>query len=332
MLRRAMRYCIQSRILENDVKLFLAPMEGVVDWVMRDTLTHIGGIDQCVTEFLRVTRYLHPNSVFYKNCPELRMGSRTRAGTPVFIQLLGGEAEPLAVNAKRAADLGALGIDLNFGCPAKTVNRHDGGATLLKFPNRIFDIVKTVRAAVPTATPVTVKIRLGFDDRSACLENAKAAEEGGAEWLTVHCRTKTDGYRPPAYWPWIPKLREIVKIPVVANGEIWTPQDFLRCKEITGADQFMIGRGALSNPFIFRQIKARAPELRADWGTLQKILPGFFSASEDHINVHFAVGRTKQWLRALALKNLEVKPVFDEMKILTVPSEFRKRLLQVCGH
>ena len=316
--------------MQKNYKLFLAPMEGVVDWVMRDTLTQIGGVDQCVTEFLRVTKYLHPNSVFFKNCPELRMGSRTRAGTPVFVQLLGGEVEPLALNAKRAADLGALGIDLNFGCPAKTVNRHDGGATLLKFPNRVFNIVQAVRSAVPRHLPVTVKIRLGFDDPSCCFENAQAAAEGGAEWLVVHCRTKTDGYKPPAYWEWIPRLMEKVTIPIVANGEIWTVEDFLRCEQVTGATQFMIGRGAMSNPFLFKQIKAIEQTQVANWETMRKIIPGFFAASEDHINDHFAVGRTKQWLRALALKNDEIKPVFDEMKILKKPQEFREKLFRVC--
>lgn len=316
--------------MQKNYKLFLAPMEGVVDWVMRDTLTQIGGVDQCVTEFLRVTKYLHPNSVFYKNCPELRMGSRTRSGIPVFVQLLGGEVEPLALNAKRAADLGALGVDLNFGCPAKTVNRHDGGATLLKFPHRIFNIVKAVRESVPRHVPVTVKIRLGFDDPNCCFENAKAAAEAGAEWLVVHCRTKTDGYKPPAYWEWIPRLQEQVKIPVVANGEIWNVEDFLRCEQMTGAKQFMIGRGAMSNPFLFKQIKSIEHTQSADWATMRKIIPGFFIASEDHINDHFAVGRTKQWLRALALKNAEIKPVFDEMKILKQPKEFREKLFQVC--
>ena len=201
-------------------------MEGVTDWVMRDLLTSIGGIDHCVTEFLRVTNQLHPFSVFEKNCPELKTGSKTRAGTPVFIQLLGGQPGPLAANAVRAAELGALGIDLNFGCPAKTVNRHDGGAILLKSSERIYSIVKAVRAAVPAEIPVTAKIRLGFDDPSACLENAKAIEEAGAAWLTVHCRTKTDGYKPPAFWEWISRIQEKTNIRLVTNGEIWTPTDF----------------------------------------------------------------------------------------------------------
>src|SRR5690606_8342958 len=127
-------------------KLHLAPMEGVVDWVMRDFLTQIGGIDHCVTEFIRIIDQVYPDHVFYKYCPELKTDSKTLAGTPVFVQLLGGQPMPLAENAVKAVSLGAAGIDLNFGCPAKTVNRHDGGATLLQFPNRIYDIIKTVRS------------------------------------------------------------------------------------------------------------------------------------------------------------------------------------------
>ena len=314
-------------------RLLLAPMEGVVDWVMRDTLSQIGGIDQFVTEFLRVTDKLHPESVFYRNCPELRTGSRTRHGIPVFVQLLGGQAEPLAMNARRAVKLGALGVDLNFGCPAKTVNRHDGGASLLKSCDRIHAIVKTVRDAVPSSTPVTAKIRLGFEDRSACIENAQAIEEAGATWLTVHCRSKTDGYKPPAYWDWIPRIREVIKIPIIANGDIWSVEDFERCREVTGCNQFMIGRGAMSNPYIFRQLRQSETKTSIsahDWQNTKNLLPGFFQASTAHINDYFAVSRTKQWLKALSLKSPEAKEVFDQIKILRKPTEFRSQLEIFC--
>lgn len=315
------------------MKLFLAPMEGVVDWVMRDTLTRIGGIDQCVTEFLRVTNRLHPESVFYKNCPELKTNSETRWGTPVFLQLLGGQAEPLALNAERAAKLGAKGIDLNFGCPAKTVNRHDGGASLLKSCDRIYDIVKTVRDAVPASTPVTAKIRLGFDDPSHCLDIAQAVEEANATWLTVHCRTKTDGYKPPAHWEWIPKIKERVKIKIIANGEIWNVDDFHRCVEVTQCEDYMIGRGVMSNPFIFKQIQHSLKKETVEemsWEKAKSLLPQFFEASTLYINNHFAVSRSKQWLRALSLKNPEAKPVFEQLKVLKDPVEFQTQLEKIC--
>ncbi|AHZ86520.1 tRNA-dihydrouridine synthase family protein [Bdellovibrio bacteriovorus] len=316
------------------MKLFLAPMEGVVDWVMRDTLTRLGGIDQCVTEFLRVTDRLHPESVFYKNCPELKTGSRTRWGTPVFVQLLGGQAEPLALNAQRAVKLGALGVDLNFGCPAKTVNRHDGGASLLKSCDRVFNIVDTVRKAVPADVPVTAKIRLGFDDPTKCLEIAQAVEEANATWLTVHCRTKTDGYKPPAYWDWIPKIKEKTKIKLIANGEIWNVADFNRCVEVTQCEDYMIGRGVMSNPFIFSQIKQslnQQPVEDMSWERARPLLPQFFESSTLYINDYFAVSRSKQWLKALSLKNQEAKAIFDEIKVLKKPTEFKAKLHALCG-
>ena len=131
------------------MKIHLAPMEGLTDFHMRDVLTRIGGYDACVTEFVRVTDRLLPARTFLQACPELRMGGRTRAGTPVHLQLLGSEPEVLADNAALAAALGAPSIDLNFGCPAKTVNRHRGGAVLLDEPETVHAIVAAVRRAVP---------------------------------------------------------------------------------------------------------------------------------------------------------------------------------------
>jgi len=312
--------------------LHLAPMEGVVDFVLRDLITEMGGVDRCVTEFIRVTRHLHSPAILERYAPELKMGCRTRAGTPLFIQFLGGEATPMAENAAQAAELGALGIDLNFGCPAKTVNRHDGGASLLKTPERVFQITQAVRAAVPLATPVTVKIRLGFDDPSICFENVLAAENAGAQALTLHCRTKTDGYRPPAYWEWIPKIREKTKIPIVANGEIWTVEDFERCQEITGCTSYMLGRGAVARPTLFREIKNQAAEkisIQQSWSQIKMVLPRFFAASTDYRSGSFAQARTKQWLKALALKHDDAKPLFEELKVLTQPEQFRSRLEQL---
>lgn len=324
--------------------LYLAPMEGVTDFVLRDLLTSQGGIDFCTTEFLRVTDKLHPNSVFLRYCPELLTGSKTRSGTPVYVQLLGGQAGPLAENAYRAYQMGALGVDLNFGCPAKTVNRHDGGATLLKSCDRIFNIVSTVRKAVPAHIPVTAKIRLGFDDPAVCLDNAKAVEDAGAAHLTVHCRTKMDGYKPPAHWNWIPKIKEQVKsIPIVANGDIFTVNDFIKCRQETGCDRFMIGRGIMSDPFLFNKIRSHlameermqdhameslADEIQNEWRVSSAVMQTFFDRSSDYINGHFATSRTKQWLKGLALRSKEAKVLFDEIKVIKNPTEFRARLTQ----
>lgn len=306
-------------------KLFLAPMEGVTDWAMRDLLTEIGGIDQCVTEFLRVTDNLHGDAIFLKNCPELLTDGKTASGVPVFVQLLGGKVDPLVANAVRAQQLGAPGIDLNFGCPAPTVNRHDGGATLLKYTDRLYTIVRAVREAVPDQTPVTAKIRLGFDDPSACVANAQAIESAGANWLTVHCRTKTDGYKPPAHWEWIEKIKAQTSIPIVTNGEIWTSEDFTRCQSETDTHAYMIGRGALRDPFLFEKIKNQQSR-NTGYSEIKPLLPKFYKASSRYISANFAVARTKGWLKQLAQAHEGFAEAFAEIKTITRPEEFSEKL------
>ena len=182
------------------MKLLLAPMEGLIDHSLRDVLTRAGGVDRCVSEFIRVTDQLLPARVFLRLMPELAHGSRTAAGTPVRAQLLGSDAACLADNAARLAALGAEGVDLNFGCPAPTVNRHRGGAVLLDEPDLVHAIVAAVRRAVPASLPVSAKMRLGHRDESLMLDNARAIAAAGACELVVHARTKAHGYRPPAYW------------------------------------------------------------------------------------------------------------------------------------
>jgi tRNA-dihydrouridine synthase C len=154
--------------------LLLAPMEGLVDFVLRDILTRVGGIDRCVSEFIRVSGTLLPERAFLRIVPELRNGGRTPAGVPVRAQLLGSDPGCLADNAARLAALGPAGIDLNFGCPAKTVNRHRGGAVLLDEPELVHAIVAAVRRAVPAPMPVSAKMRLGYNDSARMLDCAHA--------------------------------------------------------------------------------------------------------------------------------------------------------------
>jgi len=235
--------------------VILAPMEGVTDAPFREFITRTGWYDFCVSEFIRVSIQALGPKAFLRHIPELNTAARTSSGTPVQVQILGGDPERLAASAAAAIEAGARGIDLNFGCPAPTVNRHDGGATLLKFPHRIEAIVRAVRDAVPAHFPVSAKMRLGFDDPSVIDENAKRAEQGGASWITIHGRTKTQGYIPPAYWKPIGRAARSLSIPVVANGELWSLEDFRRCREETGAIHFMIGRGALATPTLAREIR-----------------------------------------------------------------------------
>jgi len=306
------------------MKLYLAPMEGVVDFSMREMMTSIGGIDLCVTEFIRVTNQLLPDTVFHRYCPELKTNSKTKYGTTVIVQLLGGDPVALSENAHKACELGAAGIDLNFGCPAKLVNRHDGGASLLKSPDRIFKIIESVRAATPKTIPVTAKIRLGFDEPTICLQNSVAVESGGADRLTVHCRTKMDMYKPPAYWEWIPKIKEKIKIPVVANGDIWNEVDLQNCQKQTGCDDFMIGRGALRDPYIFQKIKNPIQKNM----TLEKLLLTFFDLNSQDVSPFYAQAKTKQMAKNLSLGKAQLVPLFDQLKVINNPTLFRETLSQ----
>jgi tRNA-dihydrouridine synthase C len=290
----------------------LAPMEGLMDGTFRELMTSVGGIDHCVTEFVRVTGQLLPPKVFYRLCPELRNGGKTQAGTPVHVQLLGSEPELMAENAALAASLGAPAIDLNFGCPAKTVNRHMGGAVLLQYPELLHSITSAVRKAVPDHIPVTAKMRLGFTDKSVALVNAQALEAAGIQWLTVHARTKTEGYKPPAYWEWIRQIKDVVNIPVLANGEIWTPEQAAQCQQESGSDILMIGRGLVAVPDLGLQIKdpKHTPMTWQESLALMKVL----AESLPHLQDKQLTSRMKQWLHYFSMQSPEIAQVFEVVK------------------
>lgn len=294
-------------------------MEGVVDVVIRDLLSQIGGMDRMVTEFVRVTDKLLPDHVFYRYCPELKASGQTPAGVPVFIQLLGGQPTPLGENAHKAVELGAPGIDLNFGCPAKTVNRHDGGATLLKNPERLYAIISEVKKSVRDKVPVTAKVRLGFSDKSLVKEIAEAADAAGAHYLVVHARTKLEGYAPPAHWEFIRTMKESVNIPVIANGDIWAPEDYLRCCEISGCKDIALGRGLMSRPSLASEIKALVDEQshkRLSWNEIVAVwLPRFIAKTLEYRGENYTLPRTKQFLKFLSREYPEAQGLFDKIKV-----------------
>jgi len=304
--------------------LVLAPMEGVTDAPMRALQGECGAFTYCVSEFLRVSQAVPPAKVFFHHIPELRNGSRTPTGLPVQVQILGGDAALMAASAVKAIDCGAAAIDINFGCPAPTVNRHDGGATLLKYPNRIREIVAAVRAAVPRAIPVSAKLRLGWDSVEAIHENAAMAAEGGANWITIHARTRTQGYEPPVYWPLIGRVRERLGIPVIANGDIWNMHDFRRCRDETGCSHFMLGRGALGMPGLVGMV---AVELGLsnhgltsviDWSAeLRKLIR--WTTHYHPLTSEQLAKRMKQWMRMAAKCGTFRR--FDEIKRLQTAEE-----------
>lgn len=292
--------------------VFLAPMEGVVDSVVRDILTSTGAVDICTTEFVRVTHQLLPDHVFYKYAPELKTNSRTLSGTPVFLQLLGSDLTTMAENAHKAAELGAFGIDINFGCPAKRVNQHDGGANLLKDPTRVEAVVSSVRAAVPAHIPVTAKVRLGFDHKDFTKDIALAASSGGASALIVHARTKMEGYRPPAHWHCIAGMREAASIPVVANGEIWNKADYLNCVQESGCRHIMIGRGLVATPNLAQQIKGTQGP--ATWQQQLDYIHSFLHKTLENYGDSYTVKRLKQLLRMMGQQSGPALALFNALK------------------
>jgi tRNA-dihydrouridine synthase C len=302
------------------VQLLLAPMEGLLDFVLRDILTRVGGVDRCVSEFIRVTNTVLPARAFVRIVPELLNGSRTLAGVPVRPQLLGSDPACLADNAGRLAELGPFGVDLNFGCPAKVVNRHGGGAALLDDPALVARIVAAVRQAVPAQQPVSAKMRLGFNDGHRAVECARAIFEAGATELVVHARTKADGYRPPAYWERVRDIRAAVPIPVVANGEIWTLDDARRCRAASGGDSLMLGRGMVSDPGLALAIRADGTDSAAaplPWAALQPLVDDFWQLVCAQLEPRQRAGRLKQWLNFLRRRYPEAELAFQALKTVT---------------
>ena len=302
--------------------VLLAPMEGLLDFVLRDILTRVGGVDRCVSEFIRVTNTLLPDKVFTRYVPELLNGGRTLSGVPVRAQLLGSDPSCLADNAVALARLGPEGIDLNFGCPAKVVNRHGGGAALLDEPELVAKIVATVRRAVPAHLPVSAKMRLGFNDDSRAEECAIAIAEAGASELVVHARTKADGYRPPAYWARIAYVRAVVSIPVVANGAIWNIDDAKRCRELSGCEMLMVGRGMVTDPGLALAIQAMGSgEAYAgtDWNSLQPLIYEFWRLVCATLEYKQQTGRLKQWLNFLRRKYPEAEVAYQAVRTFHDP-------------
>jgi len=292
-------------------------MEGLVDVHMRTLLTRNRAFDYCVTEFLRITNQLLPERVFTRLCPEALDNWQTPSGTPVHLQLLGGEPQPMAENACRGVELGAPVIDVNFGCPSKFVCNSVGGSILLKDPNNLYRVLYAMRQAMPDHIPLTAKMRLGFEDKSLAIENAQAVEAAGASMLCIHARTKVEGYKPPAHWEWIAKVKEQVTIPIMANGEIWTIKDFDTCRQVSGCDDIMLGRGAVATPDLALQIKQRqlGEEYEADtWKEQLTDLQWMLDTTVQSGNIKFAADRMKQWLAFFKMQHTGAVDFFESIK------------------
>ncbi|WP_432210054.1 tRNA dihydrouridine synthase [Marinobacter alkaliphilus] len=301
------------------MRIILAPMEGLVDAPIRETLTKVGGIDRCVTEFIRVTHGMLPPRIFYKYAPELYNNALTEVGTPVAVQLLGSNAEMMGRHGAKAAELGAGQVDINFGCPAKTVNKHKGGCVLMREPELMYDITAAVRKAVPANIPVTAKMRLGYDDRSMGVACGQALEAAGASEIVIHARSKVDGYKPPAYWEEIAKVREAVQSHVIANGEIWTVEDYWRCRKVSGCYDVMIGRGLIARPDLAAQIKASQQGDSIEpmaWPEAVALVREYAAALQTRLEDKYVTGRIKQWLNYLRQGFAEAEALWPQARKL----------------
>jgi len=307
------------------MKIYLAPMEGLADFYLRKLIARTGGYDLVVTEFLRVVDQLLPAHVFYRNAPELHNKGRTDDNTPVRLQLLGNQPEALALNAQRAIELGSQGVDLNFGCPSKTVNKSKGGAVLLNEPETLYQVVKAVKSAVPAGHVTSAKMRLGFNDNNLMVECADAIVQAGADELTIHARTKAQGYVPPAYWHLVGEFRARIPIPVIINGEIWNNVDAHFALAESKCDHLMLGRGAIRQPWLAKQIKDNNDDIES-WPIMLLLVREFWALVRLQMSEKYCAGRLKQWLHYLKEIYPEADILFIDIRRLTDIQAITKRI------
>ena len=307
------------------MKIWLAPMEGLMDSYLRQLITETGSIDLVVSEFVRVVDLPIPKKTFLQAIPELNKEGFTKSRVPLRVQLLGSNPHALAESANTAIELGSNGIDFNFGCPSNTVNRRNGGAALLKQPEIIFDVIQYARRHLPKESQISAKMRLGVSDKNRSVEIAKAIESAGANEIIVHGRTKIDGYKPPADWESIGRIRESININVVANGDIFSASAANECLKITGCSDVMIGRGAVFTPNLANTIKNKDTPMGHEM-LKRKIISYTHLMIQDDMNPKHIVGRVKQWVKIISTQSVDAKELFIELKYLNTIEDIIRRL------
>ncbi len=277
--------------------LQLAPMEGVGDRTFRKAMAVIGGFDEAVRDFLRVPSNAHVKSLARE------YDANEISPIPLAAQLMGSDPILMADMAIEMQARGATRIDLNCGCPSNRVTGRGAGSSLLKEPDFLHEIAKAMVKAV--TIPVTVKMRSGYDDISLFKENLLAAQESGARYITLHPRTKIEGYIPPARWELIAEAKSILTIPLVGNGDILTVQNALDMLRITGCDALMVGRGSVINPFIFHQIKAHFSKqpYKPVWEDLKSFLDAFIADIDVGLPTRGKINKLKQLMGFLFKAN-----------------------------
>ena len=227
----------------------LAPMEGVTDFTVRNALAANGGIGVLCTEFVRISECVLSTKIVKKTVLKT-------PGVPLSVQVMGNDASKMADSAEKVELAGADIVDINLGCPTKKAVKGNVGSAMLKDPDLLYDVLSAMRGKVKGW--LSAKIRAGFDESEHVSTIAQAVEASGADFMIVHPRRRRDFYNGVADWRIVAHLKSILKIPVVGNGDIWYPRDAKRIVDETGCDGIMIGRGAMRNPWIFKQIAADA--------------------------------------------------------------------------